>query len=130
MMSRKSHDFRPTVDGNKLEERIALSGFGAFRTPVLTSHTYDQVVRSIDTSFKQYVGSYGGAFAQQRLQAQLQQLSYRIPYGGANLAPGVPGVLSGITPFNAGAAYHQVRANLQSYVQSGVLSRAFAFHRS
>jgi hypothetical protein len=125
--------FRPTVDGVQLEDRLVLSTVSiAQRAPVavLTTHTYYQVLVGIDNAFRSWAHSNGGNAAFLRLEHDLAVQAVRVPFGNANLVPQIPGSLANLTLGNANLVRNQVKFGLRSYIQQGLGTGSFIFLQS
>jgi hypothetical protein len=114
---------RATLQVEALEGKALLS---APPLPVLTHHTFDQVLRQIDQS--------AGAFAKTRntngFIAGLSQISFEIPFGHRALFPVWQtdvGIFKPNVPGSGLAMVKQLKADLASYVKAGVAAGAFLF---
>lgn len=131
-MSLKSHQFRPTLDGT-LEERIALASGPAFRfgLPVITTHTYNEVLINMDLAFRQFRVSDADSEDFARLRDRLAAQDRRVPLGNQNLVPLIPDALNGLTKDNANAVRDAVKSEVQSYLRDNiVVERNFAWLQS
>jgi hypothetical protein len=131
-MSRKSSQFRPTLDGT-LEERIALASGPTFLSglPIVTTHTYNEVLINIDLAFRRFRASDAGPGDYGRLRDRLAAQDRRIPFGNQNLVPLIPDALNGLTKNNANAVRDSVKSDVRSYLRDNiVVERNFAWLQS
>jgi hypothetical protein len=94
--------------------------------PVLTHHTLGQVFHQIDNA----AGTYAKTHNPNQFDANLSRISYRIPYGHAQLFPtwqGDEGIYDPATPGSGVAMVRQIKIDLVSYVRDGVSSGSFGF---
>jgi hypothetical protein len=121
-MSRKSHQFRPTLDGT-LEERIALATGPTFRfgLPIITTHTYNEVLINIDNAFRRFRVSDADPDDYARLRDRLAAQARRIPLGNQNLVPLIPDALNGLTKDNANAVRDAFKFEVRSYLRDNIV---------
>jgi len=121
-MSRKSHQFRPTLDGT-LEERIALATGATFQfgLPIFTTHTYNQVLSNTDLAFSRFRNSDADPGDYGRLRDRLAAQVRRIPFGNRDLAPLIPDALNGLNKDNANAVRDAFKSQIRSYLRDNIV---------
>lgn len=105
-----------------LETKAAPSTF----VPVLSHHTFNQVVRQIDRA----AGTYARTHNARAFDAELSRASTRIPFGHSQLYPiwqDDESIYDPGTPGSGQAMVRQIKLDLGSYVRDGVQSQAFRF---
>jgi hypothetical protein len=120
----KKRQFVPTVDGT-LESRVVMSSGTAqiplfHGLPILTTHTYYQVLVGIDNAFRRYGRSNGNFHDQQRLTGALVTQANRVPYGNEELVPFISESLDGITPHNSHLYKNDIKNGLNDYIAFGL----------
>jgi hypothetical protein len=129
----KKRQFRPTMDG-VLENRLVMSGGIPLwhGLPILTTHTYNQVLSAVGKAFVTFSHSDGSAAAFNRLEDALDVQANRLPFGNRSLVAtgAIDAVLAGITPGTAGAFFHDTIDGLQDYIGTGLADGDFVFLQS
>ena len=110
---------RFAVNVESLEGKALLSTL-----PVLTQHTFTQVLHQID----QAAGTYAKNHSPNAFDATLAKISYEIPYGHAQLYPtwqADESIYSPTVPGSGVQMVQQLKTDLKDYVQSSVANGTF-----
>lgn len=126
----RSRQFRPTLDA-ELESRIVLNAPQLFNgLPILTTHTYWQVLNNINSAFHSWQHSNGSEHAFVTLENRLITQANRLPFGNQNLVPLIPDTINPITLQNTATIKRDVVDGLNIYIGSSLQNGDFVFLQS
>lgn len=113
---------RFAVNVESLEGKALLSTL-----PILTQHTYSQVLVQIDKA----AGTYAKTHNPNMFDAALAQISYKIPYGHSQLYPTWQADEAIYNPTARGSGVQmvqQIKADLRNYVLTAIADGSMRFH--